>query len=199
MASVLVAAAVAPSSALAFNYIIGYDTYLPTYTGSHGANYLLGQKVIVTEPSYLSAIGAVFLSSGQNANFGLYTNSTSGLPDQLVAQTGEFTIGSTGITEVPIPALPYLAPDEYWLMGVYDPTVGTGVALASGSSIYFTPYRSLSPIGTLPTTFGSATTYYRSTQDSYYIRVVPEPATALMLGTVMPLVVFRRFAKRGRR
>ncbi len=144
----------------------GYDVLLNTSSG-HSSGYLLGYRITVTAPGPLSSFGLIMATAvPSNASIGLYTD-VAGAPDTLVAQTGSFNINTGGRVEAPPTAPVRLSPGNYWIMAVFDGTPQIG---HSSSIAATTVFRSLAFTGSLPTTFGPASSY-SGTAANYYIRV----------------------------
>jgi len=133
--------------------------------GSFTANYLLGEKVTLTQAATLLDFGLISASSGQHVVMALYTDNNNS-PNTLVAYTASTTVSATDQqiapnTQASLPA------GSYWMMAVYDTTAGPDRDNSTSNTI---DYISFTYGSTLPTTFPAPTSY--SGQDfNYYLLV----------------------------
>ena len=194
LAALTVALLTAGSAPASVTY--GNATALPSSALS-SQDYLLGFRVTVTSAGTLDAFGADFRDAGGLASFGLYAaDGGGGEPGTLVAQTGSFAVAGPRVAETPPTAAVTLAAGDYWIMAVYSVDTLVGFEF-SGSGADVTDYRSLSFTGSLPASFGSATSYggYKT---GYYIRVTTEANTVLyQKGDMVPGVSGATFTSVG--
>ena len=125
-------------------------------SSSHGANFLLGEKVTVSSAYSLRQMGVLVRTAGPQMILALYTD-VGGHPGNLVAQTAVTTMVA-GTMEVPITAgaVP-IAAGTYWIMGVYNTGASIGYTNAAGTNQV--DYTSLTFGSALPNPFGTASSY----------------------------------------
>ena len=144
----------------------------------HSANFLLGSKIAVDSTVDLTAAGVIFSGTGYNANIGIYSaNATTGLPDQLLATTGSFAVTATGTVQIPFIASQTVLPGNYWFLADYSGTASVRYANGTGAQV---AYRSLPFTSTLPTSFGTASSYTGQSFNYFLVSqpaAVPEPGT----------------------
>lgn len=123
---------------------------------THGAGFLLGEKVVVPTAYTLRQIGLIAITAGPQFQLALYTD-VGGAPGNLVAQTAVGTL-TAGTMEVPITAGSVPIPaGTYWIMGVYATSASIGYTTAAGSNVV--AYRTQTFGAALPSPFGMASTY----------------------------------------
>jgi len=116
---------------------------------SHGANYLLGSKITVTQDIVLTHVGIIFRTTNYNAQVGVYSD-VAGNPDTLLADTGTFAVTAIGPVETPVQSQVSLPAGNYWFMAVYSSTASTGKS-DLGDSYKYTAHSFGMP---LPSPFG---------------------------------------------
>jgi len=143
----------------------GQDTQL-SGTNLFLANYLLGQRVVVSARGTLATFGLFNPSTAERAVMALYADA-GGRPGTLVARTEAFTV-TGGRQEVAPLSTPTLAEGTYWIMAVYERNHTGYVAPPSAVSTAYVAW----PFGsTIPTTFPTPTLYQGNTLN-YYIRTM---------------------------
>ena len=159
--------------------------------------YLLGEQIYINQSATLKDFDAIFRSTGSNVNFGLYSSTSSSQPSsppaQLLAMSGSQAITSTGLVSIPFTQTTTVSAGYYWIVAAYDANTSVGSTTGSSDGLDSTSsqidYRSFGYSGTLPSTFGTASSYAGADLD-YAVAtnpVVPEPSTwaggALLLAT----------------
>ena len=124
-------------------------------TGTHGADYLLGQQVTLTSGISLEAFGIELFTGTTGIQFALYTDS-GGAPGTLVASSDLETI-TPGVNEVAALGAPVtLSAGDYWLMKVVDDQV----YVVESTTVTATTYYLSRTYGlSLPTSYSSSLSY----------------------------------------
>lgn len=138
-------------------------------TGTHGANFLLGQKFTTATANDITALGINSQTSGQQVIMALYTDN-AGAPGTLITQSASTTL-SFGDNIIDVPDVPINAGD-YWIMKVLDGTNATITESDSGASL--THFTSLSFGETLPINYPVGSSY---SDDIFATWMVVCPAT----------------------
>ena len=136
--------------------IIGWTDYLGE-DSSHGANYLLGSPITVSDFVNVRQLGLLATSSGVGVGvrMALYTSGRDGLPESLVTGTEpQVTVSGSQSWDVS-PSTEDIAPGTYWLMTLFESTGSIGYGSISGT----VAYRSLDFSEPFPETFGPSSRY----------------------------------------
>jgi len=143
-------------------------------------NYLLGESIKVNQTVSLLNAGIIVSTDGYNGIVGLYSNN-NGIPNQLLATTGVFTVTATGSMLVPFTSNPVLAPGTYWFMADFS----AQAEVESGGSGNPIEYDSYNFSSTLPTSESSWLTY-AGPDFNYFLdtAAVPEPSSFVLLALV---------------
>jgi Bacterial Ig-like domain (group 2) len=135
---------------------------------SFSPDFLLGQKVAVTQPIQLTHLALIAKSAGANVKLALYTDNGSH-PDQLVTSTNPTPVVA-GPLEIPVVPTA-LAAGDYWIMGIYD--ASANIAVDDDISMQV-DYISLPFSSPLPQTFPSPITY-TGQHFNYYLKGTTAP------------------------
>ena len=134
---------------------------------SHGANFLLGEQIVVTQTFTLRQFGILMVAGGPQLVMALYTNNGANQPGNLVAQTPAFTT-TAGANEVnPTVANITLTPGTYWIMTLFN--TSASVYYTNSASTNTVAYTSL-PFGSmLPNPFGTPQVYNGQSFNYYLV------------------------------
>ena len=160
--------------------------------GNHMPHYLLGSRIQVTTAITLTGVGVIFKKLGGHGEVGVYSDDL-GKPGHLIADSGIFSIASTGRVELPLPAMSIDA-GNYWFMAVYevDSSIGLRTYIEGGPDV---AYIRFGFGNALPSQFPQPLTYYGQEFNYYLIgTAVPEPSTLALaaLGIFGLLIAARR-------
>jgi len=128
----------------------------------------LGSKLVVPQASTLDAFALIAVTSGYQVQMALYTDS-SGEPGSLFASSAVTTVPGSGVFKLDVADQP-LPAGTYWIMAVYSSTASISKSTSTSATV---KYRSLSFGSSLPTSFGSASTYTGQEFNYYLIAKVP--------------------------
>ena len=129
---------------------------------SHGANYLLGFKIDVTNAVTVDKLAVIAKQAGPNAKMALYTD-VSGKPGELVVGSSSLTL-VVGVNEFDVADTP-IAAGSYWIMAVYDRQASVGIDYTQSSTIAYKVHTFTNP---LPNTFGTPNVY-SGQRFNYYV------------------------------
>jgi hypothetical protein len=130
---------------------------------SFGAGILLGELITIPENVTLTSLGVVAVASGGDGILAIYSD-VGGVPSALLGQTGSTPINA-GNNEILLSSILSVAAGKYWVVGEYDTTVSLCVDASTANLIARTTVASY---GTVPVTFGTATTL-SSVDINYYV------------------------------
>jgi len=168
-----------------------------SHHGVHGANFLLAQKLTISESATVEGVGIIYKQAipGKSSKVGLYSDN-SGSPGTLLALTAAFP-QVTGATEAPL-INPIELSGDLWFVALHEGAGNPHIGEApSGPVTVF--YRSYAFGNPLPNTFGLGS-LYADTQINYYLTgTIPEPCTVTLLsvGAAGMLGVRRRKLRRN--
>ncbi len=181
--------------------IVGNGTDLGTSTVSV-ANYLLGNKITVTEEMIFQSAGIIFDTRtyhGFSALAAVYSDQ-AGAPNQLVATTGlgsvnRSVIGGSQIDDQTFgfTTAPTVSAGDYWLLVAYTGTASVRYATGTAASVSYINF--ITGSSTPPSSFPTADRYVGHSFN-YYVEgiptsAIPEPSAyaglmgALALGCVV--------------
>jgi hypothetical protein len=134
-------------------------------TGTYDAGAICVRPVTITAAGTLEDIGIIGSSAGVDFVMGLYTNTTTGTPGDLVAQTAE-TLTTSGTLVLPTPATS-VAAGSYWIAASFN---GTDTVVESATATVTAYCATVVFSATLPAVF-PASTAYTGREASWYVLV----------------------------
>lgn len=169
-----------------FSQCVDYGEKEHDITGSHGADFLLGQMVNLPTNGIITEISFDAQSSGQQIIVAVYTNNL-GFPGTLLTQSVSTSI-TPGVNTIDVPDVSVNS-GQYWIMKVVDNIAVISEKTAIGTN---TVYLTLTFGNTLPTVITNTSSY---TDDvfTFWVVVCPpcdSPDIPILSYTPVPVCEF---------
>lgn len=165
----------------------------------HSPNYVLGVQVEIPVDLFeLESFGLMYGHedygdpADANGIFGLYTSGANGLPESLVAVTGEsFLTAQQTYDDIAFTDTPVIDSGTYWMMALYESEANPRMSLLDGNSLV--AYWSNSYGNGMPEDAPGSSTYYGQ-NFNYWVNgtIVPAPGALAALGLLGLLGARRR-------
>ena len=118
---------------------------------------------MVPQASTLDAFALIAVTSGYQVQMALYTDN-NGQPDSLFASSAITTVTGSGVLELDVTDQS-LPAGTYWIMGVFSSQASISFTTSTSATV---KYRVLGFGSSLPTSFGSASSY-NGQEFNYYL------------------------------